>query len=92
MRVVVDHASVVVPEQKKGVFEAVEHAARQPQCWARLQVLLGRAGDVRFGLGHLQVHEQRDAGVRGHGALVEPRVSELHELDVQLPVLKRIRG
>lgn len=87
MRVVINHARVVIPEEKDRALDVLQHPTRQSQRRARLQILLGGACNVRPRFSHAELDEQRDARMGGDGTLVEAGVAELHELDAELPIL-----
>jgi hypothetical protein len=88
MRIVINHPRAVIPEEEERILDVLQHAAGQFQRRAGLKVLLSWPGNLGSRLGHVQPHEERNARVRGDGALVKARVAKRHELDGQLPVLQ----
>jgi hypothetical protein len=91
MRIVINHPRVVIPEQEKRIFDVVQNAAGQFQRRPGLKILLSWPGNLGFGYRHVELDEERDAWMGGDSALVKACVAKLHELDAELPVLRRAK-
>lgn len=93
MRVEVNHSSVVIPEQEVWSLNVVQYAACELELGSGLQVFLGWTSNLRPRLCDFKHNEQRNAGMRGDCTLKPACVTKLHELNLQLPILRsRKRG